>query len=39
MDEFVCEAIQPIPSDNLTMSIALVIGHGKVYGRTMEKGT
>jgi DNA repair protein RadC len=37
LDEFVCEAIQPIPSDNLTMSIALVIGHGKVYGRTMEK--
>jgi DNA repair protein RadC len=37
VDEFVCESIQPIPSDNLTMSIALVLGHGKVYGRTMEK--
>jgi DNA repair protein RadC len=37
MNEFVCESIQPIPSDNLTLNIALVLGHGKVYGRTMEK--
>jgi len=37
MDEFVCESIQPIPSDHLTMSIALVLGHGKVYGNTMAK--
>lgn len=35
-DQFVCEP-QPIPSDQLTMSIALVLGHGKLYGRTMEK--
>jgi DNA repair protein RadC len=37
VDEFICESIQPVPSDHLTLSIALVLGHGKVYGRTMEK--
>jgi hypothetical protein len=37
MDGFVCESIQPIPSDHLTLSIATVIGHGKASGRTMAK--
>jgi DNA repair protein RadC len=37
MDNFVCESIQPVPSDNLTMSIALVLGHGKIHGHTVEK--
>jgi DNA repair protein RadC len=35
-DQFVCEPT-PNPSDQLTLSIALVLGHGKIYGRTMEK--
>lgn len=37
MSEFVCEPILWNPSDHLTLSIALVLGYGKVYGRTMEK--
>jgi DNA repair protein RadC len=37
LNDFVCEQIQPIPLDHLTLSIATVIGHGKIYGRTMEK--
>lgn len=37
MDEFVCEPILWNPSDHLTLSIATVIGHGKVCGRTMAK--
>jgi DNA repair protein RadC len=37
LDQFVCESIQPVPTDHLTMSIATVIGHGKINGRTMTK--
>jgi DNA repair protein RadC len=37
LEEFVCESIQPNPSDHLTLSIATVLGHGKVNGRTMSK--
>ena len=37
MEGFVCESIQPIPSDQLTLSIATVIGHGKVTGCTLTK--
>jgi DNA repair protein RadC len=37
LDQFICESSQPIPSDQLTLSIALVIGHGKIHGRAMEK--
>jgi DNA repair protein RadC len=37
LEEFIAESIQPNPSDQLTLSIATVIGHGKIYGRTMEK--
>lgn len=37
MDEFVCESNQPIPSDYLTLSLATIIGNGKVNGRTLVK--
>jgi DNA repair protein RadC len=37
LNDFVCEQIQPIPSDHLTLSIATVIGHGKVTGCTLTK--
>jgi DNA repair protein RadC len=37
LGEFISESIQPIPSDHLTLSIATVIGHGKVCGRTLAK--
>lgn len=37
LSDFVCEPFQPIPSDHLTMSIATVIGHGKVTGCTLTK--
>jgi DNA repair protein RadC len=36
-DEFICEPLLWIPSDNLTLSIATVIGRGKVNWRTMLK--
>jgi hypothetical protein len=35
--EFVCEPVLWIPSDHLTLSIATVIGRGKVNWRTMVK--
>jgi DNA repair protein RadC len=37
MEEFVCDPAQPIPSDHLTLSLATIIGHGKITGRTMAK--
>lgn len=37
MNDFVCEPLQPIPSENLTLSIATVLGHGKVTGCTLTK--
>ena len=36
-NNFICEPIQPIPSDHLTLSIATVIGRGKPNGRAMAK--
>ncbi len=37
MDEFVCESIQPVLSDQLTVNIATVLGNGKLNGRTLAK--
>jgi DNA repair protein RadC len=37
LNDFVCESIQPVRTDHLMLSIATVIGHGKVSGRTMAK--
>lgn len=38
MEEFVCcDSARPMPSDHLTLSLATVIGHGKINGRTMAK--
>lgn len=37
LSDFICEQIQPIASDRLTLSIATVIGHGKVTGGTLKK--
>ncbi len=37
MEDFVCETSQPIASDHLTLSIATVIGHGRVTGHTLKK--
>lgn len=37
MEEFVCESIQPIASENLTLNLAAVIGHGKITGRAIAK--
>jgi DNA repair protein RadC len=36
MEEFICES-QPRPLDPLTLSLAAVIGHGKINGRAMAK--
>lgn len=37
MEDFICESSQRTPSDNLTLSIAAVLGHGKVSARTLTK--
>lgn len=37
LEEFIAESIQPNPSDQLTLSIATVIGHGKVNASTLTK--
>ena len=37
MEEFVCESIRPAPSEQLTLNLAAVIGHGKINGRALAK--
>lgn len=34
---FICDSVQSIPLDNLAISLATVIGHGKINGRNMTK--
>lgn len=37
VENFICDSAQSTPSDHLTLSIATVIGHGKVSARTLTK--
>jgi DNA repair protein RadC len=37
MDEFICDPIAQTPSEQLTLSLATIIGGGKVSGRAMAK--